>query len=49
MPTGIILLDKPQGLTSNGALQQVRKRTVRERGYVGTSIRCHWQAAAVPG
>ena len=31
MPTGIILLDKPQGLTSNGALQRVRKAYRRQQ------------------
>lgn len=37
MPTGIILLDKPQGLTSNGALQRVRKAFgARSAGHVGT-------------
>src|SRR5512134_2578318 len=37
MPSGIILLDKPQGLTSNGALQRVRKAFgARSAGHVGT-------------
>jgi len=37
MPTGILLLDKPQGLTSNGALQRVRKAYgARSAGHVGT-------------
>src|SRR5258706_9978497 len=37
MPTGIILLDKPQGLTSNGALQRVRKAFgAASAGHVGT-------------
>jgi tRNA pseudouridine55 synthase len=37
MPTGILLLDKPQGLTSNGALQRVRKAFgARSAGHVGT-------------
>jgi tRNA pseudouridine55 synthase len=37
MPTGIILLDKPQGLTSNGALQRVRKAYgAASAGHVGT-------------
>ena len=37
MPTGIILLDKPQGLTSNGALQLVRKAYgAKSAGHVGT-------------
>jgi tRNA pseudouridine55 synthase len=37
MPNGIILLDKPQGLTSNGALQRVRKAYgARSAGHVGT-------------
>lgn len=37
MPNGIILLDKPQGLTSNGALQRVRKAFGAESaGHVGT-------------
>src|SRR5687768_1053844 len=37
MPNGILLLDKPQGLTSNGALQRVRKAYgARSAGHVGT-------------
>ncbi len=37
MPTGIILLDKPQGLTSNGALQRLRKAFgAQSAGHVGT-------------
>jgi tRNA pseudouridine55 synthase len=37
MPTGIILLDKPRGLTSNGALQRVRKAYgAKSAGHVGT-------------
>jgi tRNA pseudouridine55 synthase len=37
MPTGIILLDKPQGLTSNGALQRVRRAFgAASAGHVGT-------------
>jgi len=37
LPTGIILLDKPQGLTSNGALQRVRRAYGAESaGHVGT-------------
>src|SRR5688572_16443457 len=37
MPTGIILLDKPTGVTSNGALQRVRKAYRAESaGHVGT-------------
>src|SRR3954465_1389667 len=37
MPPGILLLDKPQGLTSNGALQRVRKAFgARSAGHVGT-------------
>jgi tRNA pseudouridine55 synthase len=37
MPTGIILLDKPKGLTSNGALQRVRKAYgAKSAGHVGT-------------
>ena len=37
MPTGIILLDKPQGLTSNGALQRVRRAYgAASAGHVGT-------------
>src|SRR5215468_8141955 len=37
MPTGIILLDKPQGLTSNGALQRVRRAYgAKSAGHVGT-------------
>jgi tRNA pseudouridine55 synthase len=37
MPNGIILLDKPQGLTSNGALQRVRRAYgAASAGHVGT-------------
>ena len=37
MPNGIILLDKPRGLTSNGALQRVRKAFgANSAGHVGT-------------
>jgi tRNA pseudouridine55 synthase len=37
MPTGIILLDKPTGLSSNGALQRVRKAFgAASAGHVGT-------------
>jgi tRNA pseudouridine55 synthase len=37
MPTGILLLDKPQGLSSNGALQRVRKAfRAASAGHVGT-------------
>ena len=37
MPTGIILLDKPQGLTSNGALPRVRRAYgAASAGHVGT-------------
>jgi tRNA pseudouridine55 synthase len=37
MPNGIILLDKPQGLTSNGALQRLRKAwRAKSAGHVGT-------------
>jgi len=37
MPTGIILLDKPRGLSSNGALQRVRKAyRAASAGHVGT-------------
>src|SRR5262245_43483666 len=37
MPTGILLLDKPQGLSSNGALQRVRKAfRAQSAGHVGT-------------
>jgi tRNA pseudouridine55 synthase len=37
MPNGILLLDKPQGLTSNGALQRVRKAFgAKSAGHVGT-------------
>jgi tRNA pseudouridine55 synthase len=37
MPNGILLLDKPQGLTSNGALQRVRRAYGAESaGHVGT-------------
>jgi tRNA pseudouridine55 synthase len=37
LPNGILLLDKPQGLTSNGALQRVRKAFgAKSAGHVGT-------------
>jgi tRNA pseudouridine55 synthase len=37
VPTGIILLDKPRGLTSNGALQRLRKAYgAKSAGHVGT-------------
>ena len=37
MPSGILLLDKPPGLTSNGALQRVRKAYgAQSAGHVGT-------------
>lgn len=37
MPTGIIVIDKPQGLTSNGTLQRVRKAYgAHSAGHVGT-------------
>jgi tRNA pseudouridine55 synthase len=37
MPSGILLLDKPRGLTSNGALQRVRKAyDADSAGHVGT-------------
>jgi tRNA pseudouridine55 synthase len=37
MPSGILLLDKPQGLTSNGALQRVRRAFGADSaGHVGT-------------
>lgn len=37
MPNGILLLDKPKGLTSNGALQRVRKAfRASSAGHVGT-------------
>jgi tRNA pseudouridine55 synthase len=37
MPNGILLLDKPQGLSSNGALQRVRKAfKAKSAGHVGT-------------
>jgi tRNA pseudouridine55 synthase len=37
MPTGIIVIDKPKGLTSNGTLQRVRKAYgARSAGHVGT-------------
>jgi tRNA pseudouridine55 synthase len=37
MPSGILLLDKPQGLTSNGALQRVRRVFgAASAGHVGT-------------
>jgi len=37
MPSGILLLDKPRGLTSNGALQRVRKAYgAGSAGHVGT-------------
>jgi tRNA pseudouridine55 synthase len=37
MPTGILLLDKPHGLSSNAALQRVRSLYAREKaGHVGS-------------
>jgi tRNA pseudouridine55 synthase len=37
MPNGILLLDKPKGLTSNGALQRVRRAfNASSAGHVGT-------------
>jgi tRNA pseudouridine55 synthase len=37
VPTGIIVIDKPQGLTSNGTLQRVRKAFgAQSAGHVGT-------------
>jgi len=37
MPSGILLLDKPRGLSSNGALQRVRKAYgAHSAGHVGT-------------
>jgi tRNA pseudouridine55 synthase len=37
VPTGIIVIDKPRGLTSNGTLQRVRKAFgARSAGHVGT-------------
>ena len=37
MPSGILLLDKPRGLSSNAALQRVRALFAREKaGHVGT-------------
>jgi tRNA pseudouridine55 synthase len=37
MPSGILLLDKPRGLSSNGALQRVRKAYgAKSAGHVGT-------------
>lgn len=37
MPNGILLLDKPRGLTSNGALQRIRKAYGADSaGHVGT-------------
>jgi tRNA pseudouridine55 synthase len=37
LPTGIIVIDKPRGLTSNGTLQRVRKAYgARSAGHVGT-------------
>jgi len=37
MPTGIIVIDKPRGLTSNGTLQRIRKAFgARSAGHVGT-------------
>lgn len=37
MPSGILLLDKPRGVTSNGALQRVRKAYgAKSAGHVGT-------------
>jgi tRNA pseudouridine55 synthase len=37
VPTGIIVIDKPRGMTSNGTLQRVRKAFgARSAGHVGT-------------
>ena len=37
MPNGILLLDKPRGLSSNRALQTVRRALgARKAGHVGT-------------
>jgi tRNA pseudouridine55 synthase len=37
LPTGIIVIDKPRGLTSNGTLQRVRKAFgAKSAGHVGT-------------
>jgi tRNA pseudouridine55 synthase len=37
LPTGIIVIDKPRGMTSNGTLQRVRKAFgARSAGHVGT-------------
>src|SRR5262249_54399642 len=37
MPSGILLLDKPHGLSSNAALQRVRTLFAREKaGHVGS-------------
>jgi tRNA pseudouridine55 synthase len=37
LPTGIIVIDKPKGLTSNGTLQRVRKAfRAKSAGHVGT-------------
>jgi len=37
MPTGIIVIDKPRGLTSNGTLQRIRKAFgAKSAGHVGT-------------
>lgn len=37
MPTGIIVIDKPQGLTSNGTLQRIRKAFgAKSAGHIGT-------------
>ena len=51
MPTGILLLDKPQGLTSNGALQRVRKayRRAQRRARRYARSHGHGHAAVVPG
>jgi tRNA pseudouridine55 synthase len=39
MPTGIIVIDKPQGLTSNGTLQRVRKAFgASSAGHVGPLV-----------
>ena len=37
MPSGILLLDKPRGLSSNAALQRVRALYLRQKaGHVGS-------------
>ena len=48
MPTGILLLDKPQGLTSNGALQRVRQRLRRREARVTSAASIRMATGMLP-